>query len=50
MTDNVLQKIINKKSEKILSLKKTITLESLNNLGFMFAPNYHSVRRFVGSS
>ena len=32
MTDNVLKKIINKKSEKIVNLKKTITLESLNNL------------------
>ena len=32
MTENVLEKIINKKSEKIINLKKTISLESLNEL------------------
>ena len=32
MTENVLDKIINKKEEKIVNLKKTISLESLNEL------------------
>jgi len=32
MAENVLEKIIEKKSEKILNLKKTISLESLNEL------------------
>ena len=30
MTENVLDKIINKKKEKIVNLKKTISLDSLN--------------------
>ena len=32
MTENILEKILKKKSEKILKLKKTISLESLNEL------------------
>ena len=32
MTENILEKIIKKKSEKIVSLKKTISLDSLNEL------------------
>ena len=32
MVENVLEKIIKKKSEKIVSLKKTISIESLNEL------------------
>ena len=32
MTENVLEKIINKKIEKIVNLKKTISLESLDEL------------------
>ena len=32
MAENVLEKIIEKKSEKIANLKKTISLESLNEL------------------
>ena len=32
MTENVLEKIIKKKSEKIVNLKKTISLDSLNEL------------------
>ena len=32
MAENVLEKIIKKKSEKIVNLKKTISLESLNEL------------------
>ena len=32
MAENVLEKIIEKKSEKIVNLKKTISLESLNEL------------------
>ena len=32
MTDNILEKIIKKKSEKIINLKKTISLDSLNEL------------------
>ena len=32
MFKNVLEKIINKKNEKIVNLKKTISLESLNEL------------------
>ncbi len=32
MAENVLEKIIKKKSKKILNLKKTISLESLNEL------------------
>ena len=32
MAENVLEKIIKKKSEKIVNLKKTITLDSLNEL------------------
>jgi len=32
MTENVLEKIIQKKSERIVNLKKTISLESLNEL------------------
>ena len=32
MAENVLEKIINKKIEKIVNLKKTISLESLNEL------------------
>ena len=32
MVENILKKIINKKSEKITSLKKTISLDSLNEL------------------
>ena len=32
MPENVLEKIINKKIEKIVNLKKTISLESLNEL------------------
>lgn len=32
MTKNILEKIIKKKSEKILNLKKTISLDSLNDL------------------
>ena len=32
MTENVLEKIINKKIEKITNLKKTISLESLDEL------------------
>ena len=32
MAENVLEKIIEKKSEKIVNLKKTITLDSLNEL------------------
>ena len=32
MTENVLEKIINKKSEKIINLKKTFSLESLGEL------------------
>ena len=32
MAENVLEKIIQKKNEKIVNLKKTITLESLNKL------------------
>ena len=32
MTENVLEKIINKKKEKIVNLKKTISLDSLNEL------------------
>ena len=30
MAENILEKIIKKKSEKIVNLKKTISLESLN--------------------
>ena len=32
MAENVLEKIIKKKSEKIVNLKKTISLDSLNEL------------------
>ena len=32
MAENILEKIIKKKSEKIISLKKTINPESLNEL------------------
>ena len=32
MTENILEKIINKKTEKIVNLKKNISLESLNEL------------------
>ena len=32
MAENVLEKIINKKIEKIVNLKKTISLESLDEL------------------
>ena len=32
MAENVLEKIIEKKTEKIANLKKTISLESLNEL------------------
>ena len=32
MAENVLEKIIKKKSEKIVNLKKTISLESLDEL------------------
>ena len=32
MTENVLEKIINKKSEKIINLKKTFSLDSLDEL------------------
>ena len=32
MAENILEKIIKKKSEKIVNLKKTITLDSLNEL------------------
>ena len=32
MAENVLEKIIEKKSEKIVNLKKTISLESLDEL------------------
>ena len=32
MAENVLEKIINKKTEKIVNLKKTISLESLDEL------------------
>ena len=32
MPENILQKIIKKKSEKIISLKKNISLDSLNEL------------------
>ena len=32
MAENVLEKIIEKKSEKIVNLKKTISLEALNEL------------------
>ena len=32
MPENVLEKIIKKKSEKIVNLKKTISLDSLNEL------------------
>ena len=32
MAENVLEKIIKKKNEKIVNLKKTISLESLNEL------------------
>ena len=32
MAENVLEKIIQKKNEKIINLKKTISLESLNEL------------------
>ena len=32
MAENVLEKIINKKVEKIINLKKTISLESLDEL------------------
>ena len=32
MTENVLEKIIKKKIEKIVNLKKTISLESLDEL------------------
>ena len=32
MAENVLEKIIKKKNEKIVSLRKTISLESLNEL------------------
>ena len=32
MAENILEKIIKKKSEKIVNLKKTISLDSLNEL------------------
>ena len=32
MAENVLEKIIQKKNERIVNLKKTISLESLNEL------------------
>ena len=32
MPENILQKIIKKKSEKIISLKKNISIDSLNKL------------------
>ena len=35
MAENVLEKIIKKKSEKIVNLKKTISIESLSELSLI---------------